>query len=1192
MKLQDIISIDKKFQTSVNLEYDLDNLDKVVGYIPTEQSVKIIDRFLRGIYYQNVGSHANVLVGPYGRGKSHLLLVLSAILSLDVVTDDKKKAKRILQELTKKIYRVSEETGALVDGIIESEIRLLPVIINSNSIDINQSLIIALKSALERANISNLLPATHFDAALEIFDMWANTYPDAFKKFSEELNNKKIEISDFRVKLAQYDIDAYNTFCEIYPLVAAGTKFNPYANTDVIKLYSSVNQELINKTAYRGMFIVFDEFSKFVEANLDKSKMNNFKIIQDLAELAEREKTPQMHFTCVTHKSLLDYSASDSFKTVEGRFGTINFVSTSEQSYELIANAIIKKDCFKQFRKEHSLEFSELDKVSWGTGVFGDIEENSFNSKLVVGCFPIAPLTAYSLLRVSEKVGQNERTIFTFIAQNDKGTLANFIKTESDFNLMTVDYVFDYFQDLFKKSLFNETVHSMWAKANSALYQVDDENAKKIVKVIAIIGIIGDEKFRPISTHIKAALNYNEESFNYGINKLLSKKIVAQRESSEYVLLTANGVDVQNNVNDYVATKVVKFNPCSLLDSLISPYILPRQYNDEYSMIRYFKVRFISANEFIHTQNLKQLENDNYSDGLILNVLPDKEIEYESIVKQIQKFKNEPQIIVCTPSNCETFDDSIAKQLFAAREIKKTDIAKADKHYFEELEVFEEDARKRLLRQIEDLYDPESIHSHFYNCSGELEDIRKQVSLNRAVSKICLARYDLSPKINNEMVNKNRISTPIRKARSIVVNHILDSADENEISNIVGLGPEVSIFGSVFEATGLSHTVEIEDPGLKQIVEKIDEFIKLSEKKKQPFSCIYNLLLAAPYGVRKGIIPMLLAYVLRRYRENVVVYYGINEVELNAEVLDAINETNGEKYCLLLEKGTKIKDKVINDLYTIFSDYSEAQNASINKTYTVVKNMQTWMRSLPEFTKKCSGIYQEGKLIYFTEKEKLFRKELLKFEINSREFLFEKIFEELTEEGCSSTFDWIISLKAKFDNQIDCAKKYIRNITKEMFLPKYNGSLSTAIMSWKNSLSDKTIKHMFDGVNNQLLTYILSIHDCDDEKIIVSLANIISSVNILDWNDDTVERYTKILGLFIETINLYNANADNTLEENGIEVTVNGTKISKTFSNTQASSMGQALKNNLESSMEEFGESVSSDEKLNILLALIKDLIR
>lgn len=191
MSLQSIISVDKKFQTSVNLEYDINNVDKITGYIPTEQSVAVMDKFLRGIYYPSSAKRANVLVGPYGRGKSHLLLVLSAILSLDVVSEDKKRVNKVLKDLTKKISRINEQTGVLVESLLNSNTRLLPVLVNSNGVDISQSLILALRDALERAGILDLLPTTHFDAAIEVLTMWKKDYPKAFSTFVNELKGRK-----------------------------------------------------------------------------------------------------------------------------------------------------------------------------------------------------------------------------------------------------------------------------------------------------------------------------------------------------------------------------------------------------------------------------------------------------------------------------------------------------------------------------------------------------------------------------------------------------------------------------------------------------------------------------------------------------------------------------------------------------------------------------------------------------------------------------------------------------------------------------------------------------------------------------------------------------------------------------------------------------------------------------------------
>jgi hypothetical protein len=113
MKYSNFIDVNEGFQTSVNLEYDLNRKEKVKSYIPTEQSVKVLGTFLRSFYYNNESQNrATVLIGPYGRGKSHLLLVLTALTSMDMfeLDDcDATEAKTIQYELCKKIEIINND---------------------------------------------------------------------------------------------------------------------------------------------------------------------------------------------------------------------------------------------------------------------------------------------------------------------------------------------------------------------------------------------------------------------------------------------------------------------------------------------------------------------------------------------------------------------------------------------------------------------------------------------------------------------------------------------------------------------------------------------------------------------------------------------------------------------------------------------------------------------------------------------------------------------------------------------------------------------------------------------------------------------------------------------------------------------------------------------------------------------------
>jgi hypothetical protein len=73
------INVAKGFQTAVNIAYDLNNNDKVRGFIPTQSSIDLIEDILLSTA-ANATNRARILIGAYGRGKSHIILVLLSLL--------------------------------------------------------------------------------------------------------------------------------------------------------------------------------------------------------------------------------------------------------------------------------------------------------------------------------------------------------------------------------------------------------------------------------------------------------------------------------------------------------------------------------------------------------------------------------------------------------------------------------------------------------------------------------------------------------------------------------------------------------------------------------------------------------------------------------------------------------------------------------------------------------------------------------------------------------------------------------------------------------------------------------------------------------------------------------------------------------------------------------------------------------
>ncbi len=1196
MKYTKIIETNQGFQSSVNLELDLNKREKIKGYIPTEQSVRVLGEFLRSFYYAtDTQSRANVLIGPYGRGKTHLLLVLTALTSMDVYESNEytaEEAREMQTELCEKISSIDEEIGALAEAVVDSNVRTLPVVINSNSRDINQSFLVALNNAIMAANLENLLPKTYFDAAYDVIKKWEKEIPDAYSKFCNALKKQKTTADKMCMNLKRFDNDAYDLFCKVYPQVAAGMKFSPLMSMDVVGLYISVVDALCEQTEYSGINIIFDEFSKFLESNLEKSQMYNLKIIQDLAEVASRSGKKQIHFTCITHKDILEYSTSDSFKTVEGRFSKIYFVASSEQSYELISNAIIKKNAFDSFKEKHKKAFDGIMSSASLVNVFRDIDEHAFERKVVYGCFPLAPLTSYALLKISELVGQNERTLFTFLANKGANTLSEFIKKEHKaLDLLTVDVLYDYFEDLFRKEVFNAPVHSFWAKADSAIKQLDDENQIRIIKAIAIINMIKDEAYKAISTHIKASLVMDDLSFDNAIQELQRKHIMTQRDSSEYILLTANGVDVQKSIDNQVESKVVKIDICSELNARCEwGYVIPHEHNDKNCILRCFKKVFVDADYFCKYKNAQQIINEYEYDGVILYII-DPEGEFaDRVLAKVKTFKRVPQIVVCISSE-QFCGEMLLKRIIAAEQLKEVAAKSGDIHYLEEIEYFEEDLNRQIISHINELYSPTSNSSRFFNVDGEL-GITRQANLINKVSEICDKVYDSTPVVNNEMVNKRTLNTQNLKGRDIVVEWLINHSEDSVIPCMDGFGPEVSIFKSAFKFTGLDTNSKSNNEGINRVLKEIKAFVSNCENAKGCFNTLYDKLMAKPYGMRRGIIPLFIAYVLRVYKENIVLYFSGKEVELSASILSSLNESP-EKYELLLEMGTQEKEEYLDSIEELFSDYEDLKGGSANRIYSIMRSMQNWYRALPEYSKRFTYTIENGEKKSVPSYFKELRGDLAKYDLNAREVMLVQWLDILsTSRDLNECSNKIKEFKEILDNHVDSFKRELSTILVAMFAPGYKGGLPVAVNAWYKKLPKTTKQHVFDANSNALLTLAKEKTTFNENDFLDSLVETFETIGIEDWNDTTADQFQIDIGSSIRRISEFKENKNDEDSECKVAISMPGIAVDKSFSSKDISPLANTAYNNLSSIFDEYNDALEPDEKLAILAKLIGKVIQ
>ena len=494
-----MISVASGFQYSVNIGYDLNSDDKLKSFIPTRSSLALLEDVLLSTAASST-DRARVLIGAYGKGKSHIVLtILSMLMKRD-------------RELFKKAMPVIDQNPRLaqiVDNYYESNNRILPVIISGSNTSLSQAFLLALQRTLSMNDL-NVMPDTNYKAAVGFISKWEKDYPQTFKAFAKEINGTT---KDFIKKLQDFDVNAYRQFEQVYPELTAGSIFNPFVGFDVVDLYESVAKALKRTTKWTGLYVVYDEFSKYLEANISTASVSDTKMLQDFAEKCSRSGDTQMHLMLISHKEIANYidqlpkQKTDGWRGISERFEHVLLNNNFTQVYEIISSVIKKKPAdWNRFKKSQNKKFDDLFALYSKHPLFNEMKPDEVQ-KLLLDCYPLHPVSVFILPRLSEQIAQNERTLFTFLSAQGHSTLSAFLSgyDDSNFKLVTPDLLFDYFEQLFKKEIYNNEIRDVYLLASRALDKIGKKKVIecKIIKTLCLLYILQQfEKIKPVKEEI------------------------------------------------------------------------------------------------------------------------------------------------------------------------------------------------------------------------------------------------------------------------------------------------------------------------------------------------------------------------------------------------------------------------------------------------------------------------------------------------------------------------------------------------------------------------------------------------------------------------------------------------------------------------------------------------------------------
>lgn len=1185
MKYAEFIKGNESFQYSINLQYDLMNSKKVESYIPTRKSIELLKEYLLNVTTDN-RDKATVLVGPYGKGKSHLLLILLGLMC------EKSESKEYLNLLSK-IEKIDSNCAEIGKEVLTKK-KYLPMIINFNSLDLNQAFLVSLNNALNNVGLSEILPNTYFDSVIKTLHNW-NEHEDSsmISKVEKMIFQKSgLSLNKYIEKIRAFDNEAYNIFKDVFSEVTSGIEFNPMVNSDIVKLIEETNYILREKYNYDGIIIVFDEFSKFIEASADSNNVKDLKILQDIAELSSRSKNPQLHLVCITHKTINEYISQipqekiDAWRTIEGRFKEILFVTSSQQNYELISNATIKDlDKLGKYLNDNK---KYLEQFSYeGERLFDDIYTTSdYIEEIAKKCFPLHPYTTYALPIVSEKIAQNERTLFTYLSKNEPFSLIDFVnRNNGEFELITLDRIYDYFEPLLKKEINNQMIYDIWVQADTALKIVYSDIEKKIIKTLAIISLVNDKKiFTPNEYTIIHSLQESSNDTEKAIESLKQSGVIILRKGTETLdFLPISSVDVKKKIKNIAESKFKNINYADVYSELVDfKYILPKKYNDKFKITRFFNRVFINAQELLSYSNSEQLLMEYKADGLIIDILYNNKSQIKELMEWLKDTINDDRILINIPEN--ELDLSINDLIAEYQAIKllkaNKDFLQEDKAIESQLDLLFDDLNNKLCEYICENYDLESDKCTLYTNVYNYKFINS-IKLSELLSNICEANFPNTPKINNELINKNHISGPIQKGRDLIINMLLNNTYNQFDYN------KNSVECTIYRATVVNQDLEN-----NILLDEIKNFIEDAEVKEVSFDVLYKNLISNKKGIgtRKGIIPIYLAYILKDYKDEAVLYLksgrSKKEVLLDSKILININE-NPQTYMLKIEKGSVEKNNYISKLEDLFLQYTNLNTD--NKYYKITKGMQAWYQSLSRIAQKSNIDLINNQNI--PESYLKLRDSMMRYEINYRQFLFDdvkKIFK-------SDLYDEIIKDIVSFKNYLDGYELNVKQLVirkaNEILNDKYNGSLSNNIKLWYGSLENEKKTHLYSGSTNEFIKFASNIENNDINNI-NTITKIFTGLFIEDWNDETINDFLIEFEASIKSVENYEISSEGS-NKGTIKIIIDEDEnsLEKSFNKTEISEIGSMLLNAINESIDDFGESIDDNEKRNILMNILERYI-
>jgi len=732
-------------------------------------------------------------------------------------------------------------------------------------------------------------------------------------------------------------------------------------------LSDNIFTEIFNKYHDLGkrnpiLFLVIDEFGKFLEYAAQNEPEKELYFLQQLAEFVNNPDLNIILFTTVhqnfdAYALALSQSQKQEWTKVKGRFREITFNEPVEQLLFLASEHLNERPSTKKYTKEISKAIDLLLKSK----AFNVNED--YITEIAEKLFPLDAISSYILTLSLQKYGQNERSLFSFLESTDHTGLFQHIQTKEGFYTIADVYeylIFNYYS--FLNSRYNPDF-SAWKSIRTAIEKVEssfESNTIEYSKIIKTIGLLNINSQSGSTLDKTFLVSYSEKCLGIKngadlIEGLEKKNIILFRNySKRFILFEGSELDIQTALIEAGSKVDDVTDVVTLLNKYYQlPPILAKKTMYETGTPRLFEYK-ITDHPISDTPKGE-------IDGFINLIFNEKNISHEV---KLHSSLNEDAILYCYYKNSKSIKDL----LFEIEKTKKVINENSDdKVAVRELNNIVLHQQNLLTHKIlNNFYGSKSEVIWFFK--GQQISINSKKEFNSKLSEICNLVYCKTPIFNNELVNKHKISTSIHTAKRNYFKALVLNWDKPQLDFPVDkYPPEKTIYLSLLENNNISLYVDEikgeQKPNNKNRFDNLwelsQQFLDSAKTSKRKVSEFVELLSQRPFKLKQGVIDFWIPSFLFIKRDDFALFGKNGYIPfITDEVFDLMGK-DPDEYEIKSFVIDGVKLDIFNS-YRFFLNQNSKEKLTNSNFIETIKPFLTFYKDLPEYSKNTKRLSKDA----------------------------------------------------------------------------------------------------------------------------------------------------------------------------------------------------------------------------------------